>query len=49
MLLAIAWYFVQPALVNAGTVYGLSAMWASLLPAVLLVVLAVAYFRRRTG
>lgn len=47
MLLAIAWYFVQPALVNFGTVYGLSAMWSNLLPALLLGLAAIAYFRRR--
>ena len=47
MLLAIAWYFVQPAMVNFGTVYGMSAMWASLLPALVLVIGATMYFRHR--
>ena len=47
MLLAIAWYFVQPAMVNFGTVYGMSAMWANVLPALVLALLATMYFRRR--
>ncbi len=47
MLLAIAWYFLQQAMVNFGTVYGLPPLLANLLPALLLGTLAVWYFRRR--
>ncbi len=47
MLLAIAWYFLQQALVNFGTVYGMSPLLANLLPAMLLGVAATLYFRRR--
>jgi lipopolysaccharide export system permease protein len=47
MLLAIGWYFMQQAMVNFGTVYGLSPLLANLLPAVLLACLAWLYFRRR--
>jgi lipopolysaccharide export system permease protein len=47
MLLAIAWYFLQQAMVNFGTVYGLPPLLANLLPALLLGVVATLYFRRR--
>ncbi|MEO8780003.1 MAG: LPS export ABC transporter permease LptG [Rhodanobacter sp.] len=47
MLLAIGWYFLQQAMVNFGTVYGLPPLLANLLPAVLLACLAWVYFRRR--
>ena len=47
ILLALAWYFMQQAIVNFGTVYGLSPFFANLLPATLLVTLAWLYFRRR--
>ena len=47
MLLAIAWYFLQQALVNLGSVYGLSAFWANLTPALVLALAATVYFRRR--
>lgn len=47
MLLAIAWYFMQQAMVNFGTVYGLPPMWANLLPALVLALAATGYFRRR--
>ncbi|WP_049623886.1 LPS export ABC transporter permease LptG [Frateuria defendens] len=46
MLLAIGWYFMQKAMVNLGTVYGMPALIANLLPPVLLVLLAWLYFRR---
>lgn len=46
MLLAIGWYFMQKAMVNFGTVYGLAPLLANLLPATLLVLLAWLYFRR---
>ena len=47
MLLAIGWYFMQQAMVNFGTVYGLPPLFANLLPVVLLACLAWLYFRRR--
>jgi lipopolysaccharide export system permease protein len=47
MLLAIGWYFMQQAMVNFGTVYGLSPLLANLLPAALLASAAWVYFRRR--
>ena len=47
ILLALAWYFLQQAIVNFGTVYGLSPLIANLLPAFLLVTAAWLYFRRR--
>jgi lipopolysaccharide export system permease protein len=47
MLLAIAWYFLQKAMVSFGTVYGVPPLLANLLPAVLLAVLAWLYFRKR--
>jgi lipopolysaccharide export system permease protein len=46
VILAIGWYFLQGAMVNFGTVYGLSPLLANLLPTTLLVVGALAYFRR---
>jgi lipopolysaccharide export system permease protein len=46
ILLAIGWYFLQKAMVNFGTVYGVPPMLANLLPAVLLAVAAWLYFRR---
>jgi lipopolysaccharide export system permease protein len=46
MLLAIAWYFLQKAMVSFGTVYGIPPLVANLLPPVILVVAAWLYFRR---
>jgi lipopolysaccharide export system permease protein len=46
IILAIGWYFLQGAMVNFGTVYGLPPLMANLLPTTLLVVGALAYFRR---
>jgi lipopolysaccharide export system permease protein len=46
MLLAIGWYFLQQAMVNFGTVYGLSPLLANLLPASMLAFAAWVYFRR---
>lgn len=46
MLLAIGWYFMQKAMVNFGTVYGLAPLLANLLPALLLAVLAWLHFRK---
>jgi lipopolysaccharide export system permease protein len=47
ILMAIAWYFLQQALINFGTVYGLPPMLANLMPATILALLAWLYFRRR--
>lgn len=47
ILLAIGWYFLQKAMVNFGTVYGVPPLLANLLPAVLLGTAAWLYFRRR--
>jgi Predicted permeases len=46
MLLAIGWYFLQKAMVNFGTVYGLPPLPANLLPAALLALAAWLYFRK---
>ncbi|HEY8586207.1 MAG TPA: LPS export ABC transporter permease LptG [Rhodanobacter sp.] len=48
ILLALGWYFLQQAMVNFGTVYGLPPLLANLLPASILVAAAWLYFRRRT-
>ncbi|NMW25512.1 LptF/LptG family permease, partial [Rhodanobacter denitrificans] len=47
ILLALGWYFLQQAMVNFGTVYGMPPLLANLLPASILVVAAWLYFRRR--
>ncbi|MEO8810211.1 MAG: LPS export ABC transporter permease LptG [Rhodanobacter sp.] len=47
MLLAIGWYFLQQAMVNFGTVYGMPPLLANLVPATLLACVAWLYFRRR--
>ncbi|HEY0199226.1 MAG TPA: LPS export ABC transporter permease LptG [Rhodanobacter sp.] len=46
ILLAIGWYFLQQAMVNFGTVYGMSPLLANLLPALILSTAAWFYFRR---
>jgi lipopolysaccharide export system permease protein len=46
MLLAIGWYFLQQAMVNFGTVYGMPPLLANLLPALILALAAWLYFRR---
>ncbi len=46
MILAIAWYFVQKAIVSFGTVYGIPPLMANVLPAMLLVFLGWYYFRK---
>ncbi len=46
MLLAIGWYFLQKAMVNFGTVYGVPPFLANLLPAVVLALVAWLYFRK---
>ncbi len=47
MLLALGWYFLQQAMVNFGTVYGMPPLLANLLPAMILALLAWLYFRKR--
>lgn len=46
MLVAVAWYFLQQAMTNLGTVYGVSPVMANLLPALMLAAAATVYFRR---
>jgi lipopolysaccharide export system permease protein len=46
IILAIGWYFLQGAMVNFGTVYGMPPLLANLLPTTLLVAGALGYFRR---
>ena len=46
MLLAITWYFLQKAMVNFGTVYGMPPLLANLLPETLLALVAWLYFRK---
>ncbi|MHC1481050.1 LPS export ABC transporter permease LptG [Frateuria aurantia] len=48
MLLAIAWYFLQQAIVSFGTVYGIPPLVANLLPAIVLSGAAWLYFRRHS-
>ncbi|WP_266160650.1 LPS export ABC transporter permease LptG [Dyella silvatica] len=46
MMLAIGWYFLQKAMVNFGTVYGIPPALANLLPATILAFIAWLYFRK---
>ncbi len=48
MLLSIAWYFLQKALVSFSTVYGVSPALANSFPACFLVLLSFLYFRKRS-
>ena len=48
LLIAIAWFFVQRALINLGTVYGMSAWLANALPLLLLAAVATLVHRRTT-
>ncbi len=48
IVLAISFYFLQRASVSMGSVYGLSPIVANLIPPLLLIALASAYFRRTT-
>ena len=47
ILLAVAWYFLQMALVSIGSVYGLTPWLANLLPALVLAAFAAFAYRRR--
>ena len=46
MIVAIGWSFLQRSLVNVGAVYGINLAVATLLPAALLALTAIWYFRR---
>jgi lipopolysaccharide export system permease protein len=46
IVMAVAWYFSQRALVNLGAVYGVHLAVANLVPALILGTLIVLYFRR---
>ena len=46
MVIAVAWYFGQRALVNLGAVYGIHLALANLVPALILAVVILVYFRR---
>lgn len=46
VIVAIAWYFLQRAIVSTGTVLGASPLVINLIPALVLVVIAVWYYRR---
>lgn len=46
LLLAIAWYFLQRAIIGLGTVFGAPPLAANLAPALLLICAAVWYFRK---
>lgn len=46
MLLAVAWYFGQRALVNFGAVYGVPLALANVVPALILAAVVTVYFRR---
>lgn len=48
ILLAIGWFFLQKALVNFATIYGVPPLPANLLPAVVLALGAWLYFRKRS-
>jgi len=46
MVIAVAWYFGQRALVNLGAVYGVHLALANLVPALVLAAIITMYFRR---
>ncbi|MDA3913691.1 LPS export ABC transporter permease LptG [Oleiagrimonas sp.] len=48
IILAIGWYFLRRVITNMGMVYGVSALLANLVPALLLIVLAGTYFKRQS-
>ena len=45
-VVAIAWYFIQRAIISTGTVFGAPPFIVNLIPALLLVAIAVWYYRR---
>jgi lipopolysaccharide export system permease protein len=46
VIVAIAWYFIQRAIISTGTVFGAPPFIVNLIPALLLVAIAVWYYRR---
>ena len=46
VILAIAWYFIQSAIISTGTVFGAPPLLVNFIPALLLVAIAVGYYRR---
>jgi lipopolysaccharide export system permease protein len=46
VIIAIAWYFIQRAIISTGTVYGAPPFVVNLIPALLLLAIAVWYYRR---
>jgi len=46
VIVALAWYFIQLAIVNTGTVFGAPPLVVNLIPALLLLAIAVWYYRR---
>ncbi|HEX7370542.1 MAG TPA: LPS export ABC transporter permease LptG [Rhodanobacteraceae bacterium] len=46
VIVAIAWYFIQRAIVSTGTVFGAPPLLVNLIPVLLLAVIAIWYYRR---
>ncbi|HET7611713.1 MAG TPA: LPS export ABC transporter permease LptG [Rhodanobacteraceae bacterium] len=46
VIVAIAWYFLERAVVSTGTVFGASALVVNLIPPLVLLAIAIAYYRR---
>lgn len=46
VIVAIAWYFLQRAIVSTGTVFGAPPLVVNIIPALLLAAIAIAYYRR---
>ncbi|MGH8182169.1 MAG: LPS export ABC transporter permease LptG [Rhodanobacteraceae bacterium] len=46
VIVAIAWYFIQRAIISTGTVFGAPPLLVNLIPALLLLVISVWYYRR---
>ena len=46
VIVAIAWYFIQRAIISTGTVFGAPPLLVNLIPALLLAAIAVWYYRR---
>ncbi|TAN04362.1 MAG: LPS export ABC transporter permease LptG [Rhodanobacteraceae bacterium] len=46
VIVAIAWYFIQRAIISTGTVFGAPPLLVNLIPALILIVISVWYYRR---
>ena len=46
VIVAIAWYFIQRAIISTGTVFGAPPLIVNLIPALLLLAIAIWYYRR---